>query len=38
VREFAYGEKNHESLDAAKKNGWTVVSIKDDWKRVFAFE
>jgi hypothetical protein len=38
VREFAYGEKNHESLDAAKKNGWTVVSMKDDWKRVFAFE
>jgi phosphoglycolate phosphatase-like HAD superfamily hydrolase len=38
VREFAYGEKNHESLDAAKKNGWTVVSMKDNWKRVFAFE
>jgi hypothetical protein len=38
VREFAYGEKNHESLDAAKKKGWTVVSIKNDWKRVFAFE
>jgi hypothetical protein len=38
VREFAYGEKNHESLDAAKKNGWTVVSMKDDWKRIFAFE
>jgi phosphoglycolate phosphatase-like HAD superfamily hydrolase len=38
VREFADGEKNHESLDAAKKNGWTVVSMKDDWKRVFAFE
>jgi len=38
VREFAYGEKNHESLDAAQKNGWTVVSIKNDWKRVFAFE
>jgi len=22
----------------AKKNGWTVISIKDDWKRIFPFE
>jgi haloacid dehalogenase-like hydrolase len=22
----------------AKKDGWTVVSMKDDWKQVFAFE
>ncbi len=22
----------------AKKNGWTVISMKDDWKTVFAFE
>ena len=36
--QFAYGEKNHESLDAAKKNGcWTVVSMKDDWKTIFPF-
>ena len=35
VRESAYGEKNHESLDAAKKNGWTVISMKDDWKSIF---
>jgi phosphoglycolate phosphatase-like HAD superfamily hydrolase len=24
--------------DEAKKNGWTVISMKNDWKRVFAFE
>jgi hypothetical protein len=24
--------------DEAKENGWTVVSMKDDWKRIFAFE
>ena len=25
-------------LDEAAKKGWTVVSMKDDWKTVFAFE
>ena len=25
-------------VDEAKARGWTVVSMKDDWKRVFAFE
>jgi phosphoglycolate phosphatase-like HAD superfamily hydrolase len=24
--------------DEAKKNGWTVISVKKDWKRIFAFE
>ena len=24
--------------DKAKKNGWSVVSMKNDWKRIFAFE
>ncbi|WP_313953601.1 HAD family hydrolase [Accumulibacter sp.] len=24
--------------DQAQKQGWTVISIKNDWKRVFAFE
>ena len=38
VREFEYGEKNNASLDAAKQNGWQVVSIKNDWKKVFAFD
>jgi hypothetical protein len=22
----------------ARKQGWIVVSMKDDWKRIFAFE
>ncbi len=24
--------------DEAKKKGWTVISMKNDWKKVFAFE
>jgi hypothetical protein len=24
--------------DEAKQKGWTVVSMKSDWKRIFAFE
>lgn len=24
--------------EAAKKNGWNVISMKNDWKRIFAFE
>jgi hypothetical protein len=24
--------------DEAKKNGWSVISMKDDWKRIFSFE
>ena len=38
VRESEYGEKGNESLDAAAKNNWNVVSIKNDWKKVFEFE
>jgi len=44
AREYAYGTKSpigtfSDSLMAeAKSSGWTVVSMKDDWKRVFAFE
>jgi hypothetical protein len=22
----------------AKKRGWVVISMKDDWKRIFSFE
>ena len=25
-------------LKEARERGWTVVSMKDDWKRVFSFE
>ena len=27
-----------EGLHEAKAGGWTVVDMKADWKRVFAFE
>ena len=42
-REWAYDRKSHvgkldKALDAAGPNGWVVVSMKDDWKRVFSFE
>jgi phosphoglycolate phosphatase-like HAD superfamily hydrolase len=36
AREFAYAEKNHYSLDAAQRYGFTVVSIKNDWSNVFT--
>jgi len=25
-------------LDEPKANGWTVVDLQTDWKRIFAFE
>lgn len=37
-REFAYSEKDNASLAAALTNGWTVVSIKNDWQKVFVFQ
>jgi hypothetical protein len=42
-REYAYDRKSHfgkldKALDAAKLNNWTVVSMKDDWKRIFKFQ
>ena len=42
-REYAYDRKDalarlDKGLDEAAAKGWTVVSMKDDWKRVFAFE
>jgi len=44
VREFAYGAESKigtfsDGLMAeAKKDGWTMISMKDDWKTIFAFE
>jgi hypothetical protein len=48
-REYAYGPAQglpdtkvgtftQALYDEAKKNGWFVISMKDDWKRIFAFE
>ena len=36
TREFAYEEKSNASMGAASKNNWHVVSMKKDWKVVFA--
>jgi haloacid dehalogenase-like hydrolase len=44
AREWAYGPKSKigtfsDSLMAeANKQGWVVISMKNDWKRIFAFE
>ena len=32
------GTFTQELYDEAKKQGWTVISMKNDWKRIFAFE
>jgi hypothetical protein len=43
-REYAYGPKSKIGtftdalMDEAKTKGWIVVSMKNDWKRIFAFE
>jgi phosphoglycolate phosphatase-like HAD superfamily hydrolase len=36
AREFGYAKGAEKSLAKAKELGWTVVSMKDDWKTVFA--
>jgi phosphoserine phosphatase len=43
VREFAYGRasivgKLDRGLTEAPNHGWTVVSMKKEWKRIFPFE
>src|SRR5215510_4064236 len=48
-REYAYGPAqglpetkvgtfSQELYDEAKKKNWTVISIKNDWKKIFAFD
>jgi len=37
-REFAYSEADNASLNAATINNWQIISIKNDWKTVFAFQ
>jgi len=49
TREYAYGPAEglpdtkvgtftQALYDEAKKNGWTVISMKNDWKKIFPFE
>ena len=42
-REYAYDRKSHigkldKALDAAGKNKWVVISMKNDWKTIFPYE
>ena len=36
AREFDYTSGAERALEQAGQQGWTVVSVKDDWSRVFA--
>ena len=36
-REYEYAEEDDASLGAAAEHGWTVVSMRGDWNRIFAF-
>jgi phosphoglycolate phosphatase-like HAD superfamily hydrolase len=43
VREYAYDRDSMvgqlvRGLDEAKQRGWILVSMKDDWKKIFNFE
>lgn len=40
-REWAYGRSSHvgkldKGLSEAASKGWTVVSMKEDWKRIYS--
>jgi len=42
-REWAYDRQSaigrlDKGMEEAKQRGWTVVSIGEDWKRIFPFE
>jgi len=48
-REYAYGPANglpetlfgkfsQSTMDEARKSGWNVISMKDDWKQIFSFQ
>ena len=42
-REWAYDRQSpighlDKALDEAQEHGWTVVDMKNDWRRIFAFE
>jgi hypothetical protein len=36
TREFDYVGGAEKSLQLAKQYGWTIVSMKNDWKEVFG--
>jgi len=38
LRPDIHDRATRQGLDEAKAKGWTVVDMKTDWRRVFAFE
>ena len=38
VREFAYSEEDNSSLNAAQEGNWHVISMKNDWLKIFPFD
>jgi phosphoglycolate phosphatase-like HAD superfamily hydrolase len=38
LRDTKVGTFTQALYDEAKKKGWTVISMKNDWKKMFAFE
>ncbi len=38
LRDTKVGAFTQALYDEAKKKGWTVISMKNDWKKIFAFE
>ena len=37
-REFAYDAGAERALEIARERGWMIVSMRDDWKTVYAVE
>ena len=37
-REFDYVAGAEKALDAAQSQGWTIVSMKNDWRTIFALD
>jgi hypothetical protein len=35
-REFSYRAGAEQALDRARRDGWTIVSMKSDWKTMFT--
>jgi hypothetical protein len=35
-REYAYDKQTDKFMPLAKKEGWTIIDMKNDWKVVFS--
>jgi hypothetical protein len=43
VREWAFDRDSHigkldKGLDEAKKKGWTVIDMKEEWKVIYPYD